>query len=341
MGSIFKIANRLNDFKSSLLAYIYAKGNSTIGRQRAAVLVYSTVFLVIGVILNLCGVAGPTTLFFQIANTLQGVIAVIGFYLYYKRYISLSVAISFLCIILQGEISAETIYCTINQSPYNLALIIANVTLSAVVLLLGIISYLRITPIIVAILSLGTYSISIYLTDNGELEHFFVVFIVIFIALVLMGYSMTSSITRLNKENSELKHERRVVLDIFRLTDHELHSYIKLAKEKKLEPAKTAEILTAVGDVAEKQILDNVALYIRQSSIEFEKLHERLPELSASELEICALILKEKKLKKISELLGKSRSNITCQRTNIRSKLGLRKEDNLYDALNRRMEIPK
>lgn len=341
MNTKTPIINFLKDLRDSFLAHIYAQESNIIGRQRVAVLVYSTMLLVVGIILNLCGIAGPTTLFFQIANISQGVLAVIGFYLYYSRRISLSVAMSFFCIVLQVEISAETVYCTINQSVYSLSLIIANVTLSAVVLLLAIISYLRIIPFVVAILSLGTYAISIYLTRNSELESFFIVFLAVFTALTLMGHSMLRNISHLNRENSELKHERRELLDVFQLTNNELHSYIRLAKEKKLEPTKTAEILTAVGDVAEKQILDNVAHYIRQSSIEFEKLHERLPELSASELEICALILKEKKLKEITELLGKSRSNITCQRTNIRAKLGLQKEDNLHDVLKKRMEIAK
>lgn len=96
-----------------------------------------------------------------------------------------------------------------------------------------------------------------------------------------------------------------------------MHSYMMLAREKKLAPERTAEILTTAGDAAEKRIRENVAHYIRQSSIDFDNLQKRLPELSPSELEICSLILKEKKLKEISELLGKSCSNITCQRTNI------------------------
>lgn len=333
------ILDYLNGFKRSSFAYIYAQESNVIGRQRVAVFVYSSALLILGVILNLCGIAGPISPFFQIANISQAALVTLGLYLYYNRRISLTTAMSLYCIVLQVEISAETLYCALNQTSHDIALIIANVALSAVVLLLGIISYLRIIPFIVALLSLGTYGISIYLTGSEELGNFFIVFLVIFTALILMGCTMTSNISRLDKENTELKDEKREILDVFRLTNEEMHSYMTLAREKKLEPEKTAEILTTVGHVAEKRILDNVAHYMRQSSIDYEKLHEQFPELSASELEICSFILKEKTVKEIGEVLGKSHSNITCQRSNIRTKLGLQKEDNLLEALRKRLVI--
>lgn len=236
------------------------------------------------------------------------------------------------------ELSAETIYCAINKSTYDIALILANISLSSIVLLLSIISYLRIVPIVVAALSLTTYGIGIYMTGNDELASFFVVFFIVFLALTLLGRSMIRNIARLDRENAELKDEKQEILNVFHLTEQQMNSYMRLSREKGIEPEKTAEILMAVGTVAEKRILDNVAHYVRQSSIEFDKLHERLPELSASELEICVLILKEKKLKEIVEILGKSESNITCQRTNIRAKLGLEKSDNLHQFLKKRME---
>ncbi|MEG1660470.1 MAG: LuxR family transcriptional regulator, partial [Bacteroides sp.] len=105
-----------------------------------------------------------------------------------------------------------------------------------------------------------------------------------------------------------------------------------------LPPEKTAKLLELLGGAAEQQIRKNVTYYLKQSAIEFEKLNERLPELTTSEIEICSLILKEKKLKELSQELGKSPSNITCQRTNIRSKLGLKKEENLHQFLIKRME---
>lgn len=218
-----------NRYIKPILVALYARESGVIARRRATVFIYSTTLLIGGVVLNLCGLAGPVAPFFQVANSMQGLFA-------------------------------------------------------------------------------------------------------------LLGRSMIRNIARLDKENTELKDEKQEILNVFHLTEQQMRSYMALARDKGIDPEQTAEILTAVGAVAEKRILDNVAHYVRQSTIEFDKLRERLPELTTSELEICALVLKEKKLKEIIALLGKSRGNITCQRTNIRSKLGLQPQDKLLEVLRKRVD---
>lgn len=61
------------------------------------------------------------------------------------------------------------------------------------------------------------------------------------------------------------------------------------------------------------------------------------PELSPSELSICRLIVQDKTVSQISEILHRSSGNITSQRSNIRSKLKLEKNDNLKEVLLERM----
>lgn len=324
-----------------LLVFIYAREKGIVGKQRTDVFIYSSLILIIGVIMNLCGIAGPDTPFFKAANSVHGFLTALILFLYYSRRVSLTTAISIFCIVSQMELSAETIYCALHNTPYHMALIIANMALSAIVLLLGIISYLRITPYAVATLSLLTYILSIYLTKNEIIGNFFMVFLLAFVILSLLGRKLTVNVTILERENSNLKDEQQEVLDIFHMSKEQMQSYMTLARNKRLDPELTAKLLQGVGGKAERQIRENVAYYMRQSAIEFERLRQRLPELSTSELEICSIILKEKKLKEISAMLGKSPSNITCQRTNIRTKLGLTKEDNLYQFLKKRTDKPE
>lgn len=325
-------------YQAHFIASLYEREKGIIGRQRIVIFSHLSILLLLGVILNLCGMAGPVSPFFQGANILQGLLSVLAVYLYYSRRISLVAALSFFCLVLQIELSAETVYSAFNKSEYDVALIIANMSLSSVVLLLAVITYLRIVPYLIVVLSLSSYTLSIYITESATLANFFLVFFIIFVALSLLGHSMIHNISSLDRENAELRDEQQELLSAFNLTREEMNSYMALAREKKLEPEKTAEILANVGNAAKTHIVNNIAHYIRQSSIEFDKLNERLPELTPSELEICALILKEKKLKEIVELLGKSRGNITCQRTNIRAKLGMQPGDNLLEVLKKRME---
>lgn len=333
-----KIKDRIRKYRDDFLVSVDARDRGIIGRQRTAVFIYSSFILITGIVLNLCGVAGPTAPFFKVANSVHVLLTVLVLFLYYRRLLSLARAISVFCIVAQLELSVETIYCALRGTPDYMALIIGNMVLSAIVLLMGIIAYLRVVPYVVAFLSLFTYALGIWLTRSDIIGNFFMVFFLSFVMLSLLGRRLCANIARLEKENSVLKDEQREVLEIFHLSKEQMQSYMLLARNKQLDPGMTAELLQNIGGEAGRCIRENVAYYMRQSAIEFEKLGEKFPALSTSELEICSLILKEKKLKEISEELHKSPSNITCQRANIRAKLGLAREDNLYQVLKKRME---
>lgn len=59
--------------------------------------------------------------------------------------------------------------------------------------------------------------------------------------------------------------------------------------------------------------------------------------LTASEKQICRLILEGDSLKVICTKLGKSESNITSQRSHIRKKLGMTREEDLRRTLEARI----
>lgn len=60
--------------------------------------------------------------------------------------------------------------------------------------------------------------------------------------------------------------------------------------------------------------------------------------LSETQQEICRLILENHSTGNIAKTLGKSPSNITCQRSKIRAKLHLKKEENLKTVLQERIQ---
>ncbi|MEG1564646.1 MAG: hypothetical protein RR365_13110 [Bacteroides sp.] len=335
----FNLTN-FQQFHEHFLSRSGTKEKGIIGKQRVAVFIYPSIILVIGVLLNLCNLTGPQQFFFKIANSIHALCAILLFAGYYYHRLSLVTAISVLCVLTQIEISSETIYCAFQNRPYYIALIIGNMVLSAIVLLLSIMAYLRAIPYVVAALSMLGFGAGVYLTGSEVLLNFFLVFFLAFLALSFLGWKLTANTSELERENSNLKEEQQQVLDVLQVSKEQMQSYMTLAQnqEQKLPPEKTAKLLELLGGAAEQQIRKNVTYYLKQSAIEFEKLNERLPELTTSEIEICSLILKEKKLKELSQELGKSPSNITCQRTNIRSKLGLKKEENLHQFLIKRME---
>ena len=78
----------------------------------------------------------------------------------------------------------------------------------------------------------------------------------------------------------------------------------------------------------------NVASQIEQMQANERKdMRERFPMLSPAELDVCRLVVQGLTLKEISITLGKSVSNVSTVRGNIRKKLGLEQDDDLKKTL--------
>ena len=123
-------------------------------------------------------------------------------------------------------------------------------------------------------------------------------------------------------------------------TDAEFRIVTK-AEIKKLKLARTKDT-TAVYDKELIAQLDNKTLHniikvARQ--IEYiqtnqrKGMQDRFPMLTPAELDVCRLVEQGLTLKDISAALGKSVSNVSTVRGNIRKKLGLAQDDDLRSAL--------
>ena len=78
----------------------------------------------------------------------------------------------------------------------------------------------------------------------------------------------------------------------------------------------------------------NVASQIEQMQANERKdMRERFPTLTPAELDVCRLVAQGLTLKEISITLGKSVSNASTVRGNIRKKLGLEQDDDLKKTL--------
>lgn len=96
-------------------------------------------------------------------------------------------------------------------------------------------------------------------------------------------------------------------------------------------------MLDLLGEASQKNVIDNVMQYLQTRELSKQNIERVFPELSASEQEICYLILQNRKLSEICTLLNKSESNITTQRANIRKKFGMGSADNLKKVLEKRI----
>lgn len=102
---------------------------------------------------------------------------------------------------------------------------------------------------------------------------------------------------------------------------------------------KTNSLLDIIGEQSKENLFTALAAHQKKEKSKLDTIRRIYPYLSPSELNICRLILQDKTVSQICELLHRSSGNITSQRANIRAKLGLKKSDNLKEALQERMRL--
>ena len=141
-------------------------------------------------------------------------------------------------------------------------------------------------------------------------------------------------------KNTGLKHDEEEILGFLNIKKEQVMAYIRLSKMEH-EAAETKNLLELLSDEVRNNVISNVKEAMLAMEMERNSLTEIFPELSPSEIEIYRLVIMGKSLNEVCSILRKSESNITCQRSNIRKKLGQQSSDNLKKVLQERFNKGK
>lgn len=187
-------------------------------------------------------------------------------------------------------------------------------------------------------MSMAAYVVCTCITGNAALKNFGVLYMILLLAV--LGSLLVRSIRHLDKENSTFRKEEEDMLHVLKMEREQVRAYIQLAKQRR-ESVDAGRLLDLLGDDAQRNVILNVRDALTARELERTELSEVFPELTPSEIEICRFIIQDKTINEICTILKKTESNITCQRTNIRRKLGLKPADNLKKVLQARFNEKK
>lgn len=306
-------------------------------QQRALVFFYVSVGSLMGIVTNLLGLSGPFGIYYQLANTFHGVVILLLLYLSLCRKFSLNTIFPLLCICSQIVTSVEMFYLAEDPTLLNQMLIVGNMVLLSLMLFISIFSYKIYLPYIITFVSLVTYVCCCFLCDSTAMYNMCTLFIVLFLAIMILSAHLLMNIQNLHRENTTLHKEQDSILSLFDMDKQQINAFIHLAKQKGLSVYQTDQLLDLffVGnnEEAKENLYRNLFEYFHRKNISVNALRICLPMLTNSELEICQLIIEGHKTGKICQMLEKTESNITCQRSKIRNKLGLQPKDDLKEAL--------
>ena len=299
-------------------------------RQQRSVFVFSTLMILAGAPLDIFRLSGPTDPVFAWINVCWLLLLPMLVWLYIKRKAVPGTLVAWQLYIAQSSMCAAMLYCAFNATEYNRMVILADLCISVAILMLSLIAFLRWTAMALTAISLSTYSLCVGITGDNGLGSFLPLFYIIFILMAWLGSRLVENTKRLDKENSHIKEEDRHIFGTLNMDREKMRALADMSLTRNPDEKQVDVLLGMVdGDIRER-IVHFGAEHVRQERMEVEKLARAFPELSRSEIEICRLVLLGKKQGEIMAILGKSKGNITSQRTHIRRKLGITSSDHLF-----------
>lgn len=174
------------------------------------------------------------------------------------------------------------------------------------------------------------------LTENDSISNFFGIYFVIFVVLSILSSRLVRNIRYLDNENVVLKKDEEEIFNTLGLSKEQIKAYMQLMQSKQ-NVDMTEALLGMIGEDLKRTLISNVEEYLSVKETGMLEMEKIFPELSASEREICLLVLQDKKLNDICAILGKKESNITSTRVHIRRKLNMKPSDNLRKVLQDRV----
>lgn len=327
-------------FLSSIKTQTYDKKEREmiITYQQKRVFHLSLLMLVLCAPIYIYSVPFPNEQFYYI-NSVLFLFIIMCTLAYFKKRVNLTTTFSIILIAIHIEISIEIIYCSIcsgHEYSYQRALIMSNLTISLLFTMLSICAYMSKISILLSSLTIASYTICTLITDGPFLYRYLPLVIIIYTMIPLLGRSIHSNISNLLKSSNLLKEE--MLLKRLQMKKEELFAFAELLSENNPEE-KTSSLLNIIGEQSKENLFTALAAYQKKEKSKLDTIRRIYPNLSPSELNICRLILQDKTVSQICELLHRSSGNITSQRANIRAKLGLKKSDNLKEALQERMRL--
>lgn len=309
-----------------------------INHQRQAILLYYAIAMMIATMSNIIGVSGSFCTFFTVSNSIMLVSFIIFTILYTIKRLEIVQFATFMTASTHIFISVDCIYAAITPSLPNVTMVI----LVNMLILLGnsiitLATYLTRTAQLTTLLSIATYISCTIITGSQALYDYLFMILIIFCLTSYIGFRITKTVERLQMENQTLRRDEEELMRILRLDKEQIKAYINLAKQEH-STEETNTLLNLLGKTTQMTLINNVVSYIKANESDEALIEKRFPDFTPSEIQICQLILRDKKLSEICSILGKTESNISTQRANIRKKLGLQPADNLRKVLIERMK---
>ncbi len=208
-----------------------------------------------------------------------------------------------------------------------------NITVCYILVLIASISILPRISLVCTCINIISMFFCHYLTDNSMYSQLLVIFGFTSVATTAFGFVANKLIREQQMELDDYANTIDQVLNVFNMRKNELLALLKLAKAQDTTAVYDKELMAQLDNNTLHNIIKVASQIEHMQACQRKDMSERFPMLTPAELDVCRLVEQGLTLKDISTALGKSVSNVSTVRGNIRKKLGLAQDDDLRRAL--------
>ena len=208
-----------------------------------------------------------------------------------------------------------------------------NITVCYIIVLIASISILPRISLVGTCINIISMFLCHYLTDNSMYGQLLVIFGLTSIATTAFGFVANKLLREQQMELNDYASTIDQVLNVFNMRKSELLALLKLAKAQDTTAVYDKELMAQLDNNTLQNIKKVASQIEHMQACQRKDMSERFPMLTPAELDVCRLVEQGLTLKDISTALGKSVSNVSTVRGNIRKKLGLAQDDDLRSAL--------
>ena len=208
-----------------------------------------------------------------------------------------------------------------------------NITVCYILVLIANISILPRISLVCTCINLTTLFLCRYLTNNPMYGQLLIIYGFMCVATIVFSFVAYKLLREQQVELNDYSNTINQVLHVFNMNKTELLALLKLTKSKDSTTVYDKELMAQL----DKKTLHNIIKVANQiehmQACQRKDMHERFPMLTPTELDVCRLVEQGLAINDISKVLGKSASNVSTVRGNIRKKLGLAQDADLRRAL--------
>lgn len=216
-------------------------------------------------------------------------------------------------------------------------LIILNEILSFCCFLVACMTVVRHVP--TAVLALFFLSLLVGRMISSEVmsSQFIPLLILVMTFLWIYAIIIRSLYDSVTREIDDYKSLQTSILEMFNMSRTEMASLVHLCLKSGHNPDLDRKMVAKLSEQTRHNLIGLQEYLLNERRDRKINLSVIFPQLTATELDVCRLVLKGKTLREIAEALDKTMSNIGTVRGNIRRKLGLTTDEDLRAALLRRI----